>query len=736
MRQHIEAKDGRKCWGSKRERDRMKARFLVRERVQKEAEDNNYSSTSPAAAITLLDLSNVPDAKLVVDELLTNIIGGHRSKFSLTYLQQRHELLSACIQTEMIEPETLKHALQVCHAWFGLEYSEFLKDYISHLQSITILEFAVWLGKFSILGSFVVSGVRGCASYGSKSELEMREALQQLGSRVLKRFMDGFPLPLATYILKRAVDFRREAFRHRRRQGTASTDNRSCSMCENPIPLNLEMREALQQLGSRVLKRFMDGFPLPLATYILKRVVDFRREAFRQRLCQGTDSTDNRSCSMCETPIPLNLELCIDMCHHMICEACFWKDILKNVDHRGELADVVICPICGLGSSEAETIVTAPKNVDGKRKLDNCKKRCQESLQKFLSLPKDRKALMQTTKRRSKRPESDHIAPCWNDAVKNSLGLTQDVRKDKFFLNVDRQAIHFVGGCLEAGVDVNWTNDYGQTALYLACWKGTVPLVTMLLEYGADPNINANDGSSAYTIAETCGHADIVDCFNAMEDVSFDSASSLHPLANLLDDGVLLPSKSMEMTTLISRNLDHPGAGSYTIDNVLSDDAIETILGLWRRLPIDLSHTKKAAGTCSIRSYYCDAEKYIQNLLESMIRKAGLSTATSPAVIFPHMRFLHYADAGVELAPHVDLFHTDSNGRQSTHSFLLYLADCKEGGETRLLRSLAGEGRFDALAKVSPRRGRLLLFPHLCPHEGSEVISAPKILLRGEVRLV
>ena len=650
----------------------MKARFLVRERVQKEAEDNHYSSTSPAAAITLLDLSNVPDAKLVVDELLTNIIGGHRSKFSLTYLQQRHELLSACIQTEMIEPETLKHALQVCHAWFGLEYSESLEDYISHLQSITILEFAVWLGKFSILGSFVVSGinpcVRGCASYGSKSELEMRQALQQL--------------------------------------------------------------------GSRVLKRFMDGFPLPLATYILKRVVDFRREAFRQRLCQGTDSTDNRSCSMCETPIPLNLELCIDMCHHMICEACFWKDILKNVDHRGELADVVICPICGLGSSEAETIVTAPKNVDGKRKLDNCKKRCQESLQKFLSLPKDRKALLQTTKRRSKRPESDHIAPCWNDAVKPSLGLTQDVRKDKFFLNVDRQAIHFVRGCLEAGVDVNWTNDYGQTALYLACWKGTVPLVTMLLEYGADPNINANDGSSAYTIAETCGHADIVDCFNAMEDVSFDSASSLHPLANLLDDGVLLPSKSMEMTTLISRNLDHPGAGSYTIDNVLSDDAIETILGLWRRLPIDLSHTKKAAGTCSIRSYYCDAEKYIQNLLESMIRKAGLSSATSPAVIFPHMRFLHYADAGVELAPHVDLFHTDSNGRQSTHSFLLYLADCKEGGETRLLRSLAGEGRFDALAKVSPRRGRLLLFPHLCPHEGSEVISAPKILLRGEVRLV
>ena len=35
-------------------------------------------------------------------------------------------------------------------------------------------------------------------------------------------------------------------------------------------------------------------------------------------------------------------------------------------------------------------------------------------------------------------------------------------------------------------------------------------------------------------------------------------------------------------------------------------------------------------------------------------------------------------------------------------------------------------------AVVLPRRGRLLLFPHLCPHEGLATIAGPKLLLRGE----
>ena len=75
----------------------------------------------------------------------------------------------------------------------------------------------------------------------------------------------------------------------------------------------------------------------------------------------------------------------------------------------------------------------------------------------------------------------------------------------------------------------------------------------------------------------------------------------------------------------------------------------------------------------------------------------------------------------------------------TTHTFLLYLRTCNAGGETALLRevkSAAGvEGAVGAesLAEVKPRRGRLLVFPHECPHAGRPVVDTNKLVLRGEL---
>ena len=41
----------------------------------------------------------------------------------------------------------------------------------------------------------------------------------------------------------------------------------------------------------------------------------------------------------------------------------------------------------------------------------------------------------------------------------------------------------------------------------------------------------------------------------------------------------------------------------------------------------------------------------------------------------------------------------------------------------------------DVIAAVAPRRGRVLIFPHACPHDGATVVEVPKLLLRGEVVL-
>merc|ERR1712130_120273 len=99
---------------------------------------------------------------------------------------------------------------------------------------------------------------------------------------------------------------------------------------------------------------------------------------------------------------------------------------------------------------------------------------------------------------------------------------------------------------------------------------------------------------------------------------------------------------------------------------------------------------------------------------------------------FAHMRFLYYREAGDCLAPHVDLFRTSPTGERSTHTLLVYLTGgdaCSDGGDTVLLRSLEGA---EHLASCSPYRGRILLFPHLCPHLAEPVVVPGKLVLRGE----
>ena len=60
-------------------------------------------------------------------------------------------------------------------------------------------------------------------------------------------------------------------------------------------------------------------------------------------------------------------------------------------------------------------------------------------------------------------------------------------------------------------------------------------------------------------------------------------------------------------------------------------------------------------------------------------------------------------------------------------------------GETALLASpkaptgAEGAAEAEALADVKPTRGRLLVFPHECPHAGRPVVDAPKVVLRGEL---
>ena len=235
---------------------------------------------------------------------------------------------------------------------------------------------------------------------------------------------------------------------------------------------------------------------------------------------------------------------------------------------------------------------------------------------------------------------------------------------------------------------------------------------------------------------------------------------------------------------LIPSDADHPGAGACYIDGGVPEDGLLALERLFAALPV---HPRgRCSQALSDRSYYCDAEGWVCALLGEAMRAGaavarveeclaeeslaqdcdgdlsalrhscssrvpacgsddgddgGRSSSAGCGHSLPceghalaHMRFLHYNEAGGGLPPHTDLSRTRrEDGVVSRCTFLLYLSDCCVGGETVLLEKLVQPS--DVLAAVTPRRGRLLLFPHLCPHLAREVVSQalPKVLLRGEV---
>jgi len=111
---------------------------------------------------------------------------------------------------------------------------------------------------------------------------------------------------------------------------------------------------------------------------------------------------------------------------------------------------------------------------------------------------------------------------------------------------------------------------------------------------------------------------------------------------------------------------------------------------------------------------------------------ALISAALPPSLglrALPDMRFIEYPLGGY-IAPHVDGPSFDeASASLSTHTFLLYLCDTKEGGATHILSEMHG----DTLASLQPVTGSILLFPHATAHWGDVVGDEPKVLLRGDL---
>ena len=363
-------------------------------------------------------------------------------------------------------------------------------------------------------------------------------------------------------------------------------------------------------------------------------------------------------------------------------------------------------------------------------------------------------------------------------AVAAMKTLTDEQRKEKA---VDAAAEGDVAR-LDALAVLNFNlsapvDSYGQTAILIASHYGHTLAVRALLRHKADPNIASHGGVTPASAAAAGGHGEVLSILaEAGANLDARGSEGLAPIEYVMRragccgsvDGHAAGADPARLVRLIPNDAEHPGAGSCYIDGGVPEESLRALDELFERLPI---HPRgRCSQGMSDRSYFCDAEGWVSKLLDAACvagaksRASGMAAAEEEVAAeaacaaagikrtgvgtpnplpcageaVREMRYLIYAEAGGGLPPHTDLSRTRRDGVTSKCTFLLYLKDCDVGGHTVLLDKLPHEsinGSTNVLAAVTPKRGRLLLFPHACPHRADAVVQEglPKILLRGEI---
>jgi len=388
-------------------------------------------------------------------------------------------------------------------------------------------------------------------------------------------------------------------------------------------------------------------------------------------------------------------------CAHVLCELCFWSRAVLWEEADDESGSGFACPLCAPTHS-----ISAPAPAPGAAAA---------SLARFRLLP--------AAPTSAPRPPFRALSRV--QAAQQLLGSCAEQRSLELFRAAEAGRLLRLRALLAAGVDLEAAEADGRTALARAAWRGRAAVVHLLLAAGAEPGARDAAGCAPADAAAAAGHvmlaAELRRCCGA------EAVDALTPPPPA--EAVAAP----RVTVLIPADCAGPGAGSCFVDGAFSDAFLSWLQeSLFARLPLVAGDKPQ----CSSRASFFDSRAWVAPALTAAL--AGCRAlpgqpcaARACARALPAMRFLHYDTAGALLPPHTDLSRRcELGGQRSTHTFVLFLTDCASGGETRLL-SKAG-GRAEVLAAVPPRRGRLLLFPHACPHDGAPVLCPPKLLLRGE----
>ena len=99
----------------------------------------------------------------------------------------------------------------------------------------------------------------------------------------------------------------------------------------------------------------------------------------------------------------------------------------------------------------------------------------------------------------------------------------------------DKANLNLVRDLITLGANLDWQDNFGETALHWCVWYNHLEIARMLIETGADVNIQLNDGITALHCCAVSNHLDIARMLiDAGADVNIqrkDGSTALHRCA-------------------------------------------------------------------------------------------------------------------------------------------------------------------------------------------------------------
>ncbi|AFY94056.1 prolyl hydroxylase family protein [Chamaesiphon minutus] len=179
--------------------------------------------------------------------------------------------------------------------------------------------------------------------------------------------------------------------------------------------------------------------------------------------------------------------------------------------------------------------------------------------------------------------------------------------------------------------------------------------------------------------------------------------------------------------------------GIFTIDSVFSPGECQSLIDRAEAIGFEAATVRTTDGPMMMTNIRNNDRVMMEDpaLASQMWQRIQhlLPTIDSslPCSVDPQLRFYRY-HPGQQFRRHKDGAVTNSLGQTSKLSYLIYLNDACEGGDTAFREYYAVDGiSHKQEFIVTPTVGMALLFRHERRHEGTPVTAGVKYVLRSDV---